>query len=99
MYELDKFGIKVVKPTNVFASKVNRFADKNLQEKQRLPGPGTYTGAAEVTNTWGKKEKKRPSPHKNPDWAQVPWNKMHPPSIPSHDFVFGYEEENGELIR
>jgi hypothetical protein len=25
---------------------------------------------------------------------------MHnPPSIPSHDFVFGYEEENGELVR
>jgi hypothetical protein len=25
---------------------------------------------------------------------------MHnPPSIPSHDYVFGYEEENGELVR
>lgn len=24
---------------------------------------------------------------------------MHPPSIPSHQYVFGYEEENGELVR
>jgi hypothetical protein len=25
---------------------------------------------------------------------------MHnPPSIPSHEYVFGYEEENGELVR
>jgi hypothetical protein len=46
-----------------------------------------------------KKEKKKPSPTKNPDWAHVPWNKMHPPSIPSHEYVFGYEEENGELVR
>lgn len=30
----------------------------------------------------------------------MPWNKVHnPPSIPSHDFVFGYEEEQGELVR
>ncbi len=40
MYGLDKFGITVVKPSTSFASKVNRFADKSLQEKMRLPGPG-----------------------------------------------------------
>jgi len=40
MYGLDKFGITVVKPSTSFASKVNRFTDKNFLEKQRLPGPG-----------------------------------------------------------
>ncbi len=37
---------------------------------------------------------------KQPDWQGVPWNKqINPPSIPSHNYVFGYEEENGELVR
>lgn len=99
MYGLDKFGISVVKPSNAFASKVSRFTDKQLLEKQRLPGPGQYEGPPPEPVA-KKPPIKRPSPHKPQDAAAlVPWNKMHPPSIPSHDFVFGYEEENGELIR
>ena len=98
LYGLDKFGITVVKPSTSFASKVNRFTDKHLQEMTRLPGPGQYE--AEAAPIGGPQPKKRPSPSKNPEWAQVPWSKIHnPPSIPSHDFVFGYEEENGELVR
>ena len=30
MYGLEKFGITVVKPSTSFASKVNRFSDKQL---------------------------------------------------------------------
>lgn len=47
-YGLDKFGIAVVKPSTSFASKVQRFQDKNFIEKQRLPGPGSYDGASKT---------------------------------------------------
>jgi len=50
MYGLDKFGISVVKPLTCFASKVQRFQDKNLQEKYKVPGPGQYE-SAKVTET------------------------------------------------
>jgi hypothetical protein len=40
LYGLDKFGISVVKPLTCFASKVQRFQHKALEEQQRLPGPG-----------------------------------------------------------
>lgn len=96
-YGLDKFGIAVVKPSTSFASKVQRFQDKNLIEKTRLPGPGSYDGASKTETQWTKKQQHQ---MKQPDWQQVPWNKqINPPSIPSHNFVFGYEEENGELVR
>jgi len=42
MYGLEKFGITVIKPSNVFASKVNRFTDKQTVEKNFTPGPGQY---------------------------------------------------------
>ena len=98
-YGLDKFGIAVVKPSTSFASKVQRFQDKNLVEKQRLPGPGTYDGASK-TDTQGNKKHSPSHGKQQHDWQQVPWNKqINPPSIPSHEYVFGYEEENGELVR
>jgi hypothetical protein len=40
MYGLEKFGITVIKPSNAFSSKVDRFTDKNLKEKSHIPGPG-----------------------------------------------------------
>lgn len=46
MYGLEKFGITVIKPTNNFASRVDRFQDKNLKEKSYTPGPGQYAGEA-----------------------------------------------------
>jgi len=100
MFGLEKFGITVVKPSTSFASKVTRFTDKQLQEKQRLPGPGDYEAAlSESKNPWSKRKKLSPGKG-NQELAMVPWNKVHnPPSIPSHEFVYGYEEENGELIR
>jgi hypothetical protein len=35
------------------------------------------------------------------EWKNVAFNKIsNPPSIPSHDFVFGYEEDpKGHLVR
>ena len=57
MYGLDKFGIAVVKPMTSFASKVQRFQDKTLVEKQRLPGPGSYEGVAVTDSQWNKQKK------------------------------------------
>ena len=36
-----------------------------------------------------------------PEWQMVQWNKIqNPPSIPSHENVFGYEEnDKGELVK
>lgn len=36
-----------------------------------------------------------------PEWQQVTWTRMqNPPSIPSHENVFGYEESNtGDLVK
>lgn len=105
MYGLDKFGISVVKPSTMFASKVQRFNDKSSIEKQRLPGPGSYEAASQVEALRNKRRVVSPNPGgagplKPDQLHQVPWNKQHnPPSIPSHDFVFGYEEDNGELVR
>jgi Sperm-tail PG-rich repeat len=40
MYGLEKFGITVIKPSNCFASRVQRFQDKTTKEKTYTPGPG-----------------------------------------------------------
>jgi hypothetical protein len=96
-YGLDKFGITVLKPSTCFASKVTRFTDKQVLEKHKLPGPGSYEAPLEIAKSGTKK--RQGSPLRNPETALVPYGKNHPPSIPSHDFVFGYEEEGGELIR
>ncbi len=42
MFGLEKFGITVIKPSNAFASKVNRFQEKAQPEKNFTPGPGQY---------------------------------------------------------
>ena len=36
-----------------------------------------------------------------PEWQQITWNRQqNPPSIPSHENVFGYEENNtGDLVK
>jgi hypothetical protein len=93
MYGLEKFGITVIKPSNCFASRVQRFSDKQIKEKVFTPGPGSYINDIE----WAKNKKAGVKP----EWQQVVWNKMiNPPSIPSHDNVFGYEEnETGDLIK
>jgi len=93
MYGLEKFGITVVKPSNVFASKVQRFQEKQSKEKEQLPGPGQYV----AEHPWVKPKRIAPKP----EWQQITWNKMtNPPSIPSHENVFGYEEgNNGELVK
>jgi hypothetical protein len=53
MYGLEKFGITVIKPTNCFASKVDRFQNKEVKEKSITPGPGQYVGEA----SWVKPKK------------------------------------------
>jgi hypothetical protein len=40
MYGLEKFGITVIKPQNAFASRVERFNNKEVKERQFVPGPG-----------------------------------------------------------
>ena len=93
MYGLEKFGITVIKPSNVFASRVDRFTDKTLKEKSVTPGPGQYN----KEGSWVKPTNTGPKP----EWQKVTWNKMpNPPSIPSHENIFGYEEnQKGELIK
>jgi len=68
MYGLEKFGITVIKPTNCFSSKVDRFSDKNVKEKAQAPGPGQYN----QHTTWVKAKK---NPAKT-EWQHVTWNKM-----------------------
>lgn len=93
MFGLEKFGITVIKPSNCFQSKVDRFQDKNLKDKSQTPGPGQYTDDL----NWVKQKKNAPKP----EWQQITWNRMqNPPSIPSHENVFGYEEnDTGELVK
>ena len=40
MYGLEKFGIPINKPLNAFASKVERFNEKETKDKSHTPGPG-----------------------------------------------------------
>lgn len=86
-YGLEKFGITVIKQSNAFASKVNRFhGAANSANKHSTPGPGQYTQEQQwvKVKSLGTKQ----------DWQAVAFNKItNPPSIPSHDFVFGYEED------
>jgi len=93
MYGLEKFGVTIIKPSNCFASKVERFQEKEVKEKQQLPGPGQYV----AEQPWVKQKRIAPKP----EWQQITWNRMtNPPSIPSHENVFGYEENNnGELVK
>jgi hypothetical protein len=58
MYGLEKFGITLVKPSNCFASKVDRFQEKQLKEKAELPGPGAYV----AEQPWVKPKRVAPKP-------------------------------------
>jgi hypothetical protein len=90
---LEKFGITVIKPSNAFASKVDRFQHQQKPTKAQVPGPGQYNPKSE----WVKVK----SLGTKSEWKNVAFNKIsNPPSIPSHDFVFGYEEDpKGHLVR
>jgi len=92
-FGLDQFGINFVKPNTCFASRVKRFHGGELGPKSEAPGPGQYY----KENSWVKRR-----------GTNAGWNKgtssvallPNPPSIPSHNNVFGYEEnQRGELIR
>lgn len=74
-----------VKKTNVFASKVERFTD-NKKTSDLSPGPGTYSVNR---NNWERKTKTVTMRSDNSPPVARPLN---PPSIPSHNNVFGYEE-------
>ena len=64
MYGLEKFGITVIKPSNCFASRVERFQIKDgkssiTTEKLAItPGPGSYNNQA----SWLKPQKLGPKP-------------------------------------
>lgn len=88
---VDPVMIGEQKPSSNFASKVPRFAEgKKINNNL---GPGRYVPDDE----WIKSNKRPPKP----EFHQIQWQRApHPPSIPSHDNVFGYEEtKSGELKR
>ena len=58
MYGLEKFGITVIKPQNSFASRVDRFQEKKLQDKTYTPGPGSYA----QEEAWVRKQRQAPKP-------------------------------------
>ena len=88
---LDALGISGIKATPQFASRVDRFQEPNKKPVPNI-GPGTYSSH----ELWARKERRPP----RPEWQQIKWQRAHnPPSIPSHDLVFGYEETaQGDLV-
>lgn len=85
-FGVDELAISGIKPTSNFASKVPRFKDGRKPTNQNL-GPGRYV----PDDAWAKDSKRPPKP----EFHQIQWQReANPPSIPSHDFVFGYEETN-----
>lgn len=83
-FGVDQLTIQGQKQSSNFASKVPRF---NANKKNLNPnlGPGRYVPQSEWI-----KESKRPQ---KPEFQQIQWQRApNPPSIPSHDNVFGYEE-------
>ena len=92
-FGLDQFGINFVKPNTSFASRVKRFNGSDFGPKGENPGPGAYHKETDLTKVRGS----------YPGWSKgsgMPALLPNPPSIPSHQNVFGYEENSrGELIR
>ena len=84
-------AIQGTKPSSNFASKVPRFKE-GKKVNQNL-GPGRYV----PSDSWVKESKRPPKA----EFQQVQWQRApNPPSIPSHDNVFGYEEtKTGDLKR
>ena len=93
-FGLDQYGIQFVKPNTSFASRVKRFQGGELDgQRTDAPGPGQYFKESE----WGKHRKTESGWKKG---GNVPVFNPNPPSIPSHNNVFGYEENaRGTLIR
>lgn len=96
---LDKYGITLIKPSNMFASKVGRFkgptglgdSPVKTKETEQTPGPGSYALDPKWNDAKGiiklKSEKHSTLSLQNP------------PSIPSHEHVFGYEkDDSGKLV-
>lgn len=88
---MDELAITGVKQSSNFASKVPRFKE-NKKTNLNL-GPGRYV----PNDSWMRDSKKMPKTEFKPvEWQRTP----NPPSIPSHDNVFGYEEtKTGDLKR
>jgi hypothetical protein len=86
---LDKYGISLIRPSNSFASKVERFNQSKLAKRKEVsPEPGTY----EIKNSWDAKGTIKMGVSHSHKTMKSPYQ---PPSIPSHDFVFGYEFKKG----
>ena len=83
-FGVDQLTMQNVKPSSNFASRVPRFNQKKKGVNPNL-GPDRYVPQDE----WVKPGKAPPKP----EFQQVQWQRApNPPSIPSHDNVFGYEE-------
>jgi len=82
-----------VKPNPCFASRVKRFQGGELAApKSDGPGPGQYYKESE----WTRKRQTEQGWKKE---STAPVFNPNPPSIPSHNYVFGYEENaHGVLI-
>ena len=105
MYGLDQFGIQVIKPSGQFASKTERFKEQEKALKKWTPGPGSY---AQNATQFARVQQRTFSGKGSQGMRTVEWKKPteqpqllpNPPSIPSHNNVFGYQENaRGELIR
>ena len=88
-----------MKPSGSFASKVRRFgAGGFINENEEAPGPGQY----HKSDDWTAKRSGNVVGFKSKDNKQqmVMQSMQNPPSIPSHNAVFGYnEDDRGRLIR
>jgi len=89
---MDQINLQGAKQTSNFASKVPRFKNKKKTTGQNL-GPGRYV----PEDNWVKDGRIAPKA----EFQQVQWQRApNPPSIPSHNNVFGYEEtKSGDLKR
>ena len=98
-FGIEQFGIQLVKPNTCFASKVKRFQGGFGGNKDEAPGPGQYGMNQGFTQTKGQvhwKANQKDSKYKQTMMQQL----QNPPSIPSHNAVFGYnEDDRGKLIR
>lgn len=93
---LDKFGISILRPSNTFASKVDRFQKKKVdagrRAQERSPEPGHYS----LKEDWAKGGTIKMAKSQSHKVLKKPQN--NPPSIPSHNNVFGYEYQEGRFI-
>lgn len=89
---MQKLSLQPVKPSALFRSVVPRFQKPKTQTNNSL-GPGCYEKSS--------KQKRQRVQSAKPLRQKLEWTKeANPPSIPSHDFKFGYDEtEDGQLKR